>query len=165
MKSFAGKIVAAGLVVLLTLPALAQETAKKGKGKRATTPVDAVEKKISGLDISAEQKEKVKPILEEYRGKFVEVQKKFASLLTKEQKQAQREARQKAVAEGKKGKEVKAEVDAAMNLTDEQKKTQQEQAKETNQLRANLKSALAGVLNEEQVAKLGLGGKGKKKNR
>ena len=86
--------------------------------------------------------------------------------LTRAALDAQREARQKATAEGKKGKELRQEVDAALNLTEEQKKAQQDQAKEAGELRANLKKALAGVLNEEQVNQLGLGGgRGKKKNR
>jgi hypothetical protein len=166
MKSLLFKLAAVSLVVVLSLSASAQDAGKKGKGRKAPTPVDGVEKKLAELDITAEQKEKVKPILAEYRGKFLELQKKFASQLTPEQKQAQREARQKATAEGKKGKELRQEVDAALNLTEEQKKAQQEQAKEAGELRANLKKALAGVLNEEQVNQLGLGGgRGKKKNR
>ena len=165
MKSFISKLMVLAFMVLLVSSASAAEKEKKKQdGKRAAGPIGAVEKQVAELKLSDEQKTKVSAILNGYKPKFEEAQAKAQGNLTAEQKKARKEAAANVKADGKKGKEAKAEVEAAVKLTDEQKKNQQVGAAALKELQASLKKDLAGVLSEEQVAKLGLEGKRKKKD-
>ena len=156
MKSFRSCLALAVCLVVCSSLIAEDKPAKKANRKQAAGPVAAIEKQLASLELGPDQKEKVDKILADYKPKFAQNK---AAALTAEQKKAQKEAQEKAKADGKKGKEARAEVEAALKLTDEQKK-----ARADNQaLQANLKKDLAGVLNAEQLGKVGLGGK-KKKN-
>ncbi len=165
MKSFCVSLFSVALVALLTLSATAAEKPEKKGGKKQAGPLAAIEKQIAALELTAEQKEKVTAILAAQKQHFATVaeQAKGAEL-TKEQKKAQKEAAAKAKADGKKGKEAKAEIAAAVKLTDEQTKAQTAHAAALKEARTELKKALEGTLNAEQLQMLGLGEKKKKKN-
>lgn len=158
-------LVAIVVTVSLCLPVLGADKAEKKARKRAAQrgPITKVEKQVAELDLSEEQKQKVSAVLDTYRKKFADVEDPAAKL-TKEQRQAKKEATENAKAQGKKGKELRQEVEAAANLTDEQKKAQQQTAARSKELQTALKKDLASVLNPEQIAKLGLETKKKKKN-
>jgi hypothetical protein len=152
MKAVSFVFACLALIVLIA-PLRAQDAAKKKAAKKTPAPLAAIEKQLASLDLSADQKQKVDDILAKYRDQFAAAQTKMPKL-SKEQRQAQKEAAEKAKAEGKKGKEQKDAVDAALNLTEEQKKDRQESQATMKELQASLKKDLTGVLTAEQAAKL-----------
>lgn len=154
-------------LAILVMPLLAEDAKpkkKKGAGKKQTVrPVAAMEKQLAALDLSDDQKKKTDEILAKYNEKFAAVQGK--NPLSKEQRQARKEAMDKAKAEGKKGPELKAAVDAAVILTAEQEEAQQKAQAATKELQASLKKDVSEVLTAEQAAKLSSKGKGKGKKK
>jgi len=165
MKSLSLKLMALGVIAVLAWPALAEDKAEKRAARKAGAgPIAKIEEQVATLDLNDEQKKKVSDILANYKKKFADAQISAKGQLTKEQKQAQREATAKAKADGKKRKELQAEVDAAVKLTDEQKKARDEAAAKTKELQASLKKDLTAVLSAEQIEKLGLETRKRKKN-
>jgi Spy/CpxP family protein refolding chaperone len=169
MKKFVRLAVALALAAVIALPVLAQEKEKKvRKNAKGGAPaaIAAVEKKLEGLDLTAEQKTKIKDLATEYAGKMTEPQKTVNSVMTNEVRKAKKDAADKAKAEGKKGKEAKAAVDAAGNLTADAKSKLEAAQKELATLAAGFQKAVGEVLTAEQKTKAGLDApaKGKKKN-
>ena len=168
MKTLFRTLAVVALALLITVPALAQEKKKKGKGGNQTPPaVAAVEKQLASLELSEEQKGKVKEVVEKYTGKLAEAQKKVADLMTPEQRAKTKEATEKAKADGKKGKELRSAVEAAVGLSGDDKAKMQAAQKEVSDLAGEFRKAVGEVLTDEQKAKAGLNapekGKGKKK--
>jgi Spy/CpxP family protein refolding chaperone len=159
VKSVSLMLLGLALIVLQAAPVCAQEKRAKKQAQNPPRQIVAVEKQLAELNLTDDQKKKVDDILASYKPKFADAQAK-APKLTKEQRQAQKEATEKAKADGKKGKELQAEVNAALNLTDEQKKEREAAASATKELQASLKKELAGVLTADQAKVLS---KGKKK--
>lgn len=169
MKKFVRLAAALALAAVIALPVLAQEKEKKARKNAkggAPAAIAAVEKKLEGLDLTAEQKTKIKDLATEYAGKMTEPQKTVNSVMTSEVRKAKKDAADKAKAEGKKGKEAKAVVDAAGNLTADAKSKLEAAQKELATLVAGFQKAVGEVLTAEQKTKAGLDApaKGKKKN-
>jgi Spy/CpxP family protein refolding chaperone len=169
MKKFVRLAAALALAAVIALPVLAQEKEKKARKNAkggAPAAIAAVEKKLEGLDLTAEQKTKIKDLATEYAGKMTEPQKTVNSVMTNEVRKAKKDAADKAKAEGKKGKEAKAAVDAAGNLTADAKSKLEAAQKELATLAAGFQKAVGEVLTAEQKTKAGLDApaKGKKKN-
>src|SRR5262249_37383482 len=125
MKTLSHFGIALGLIAVLTLPALA--AAKKD---RKADPSARLTKKLDSAGLSAEALEKAKKVIADHSAKLKEAQAKADSVLTSEQKAAQKSAMQTAKTSGKKGKDAKAEIEASLKLTDEQKSKLAEARKE-----------------------------------
>ena len=168
MRQIARVVVLLALVALIAAPLAAQERKRKGKRQRDGRRGAAAQlhKKLAQLDLTAEQKDKIKKIVGEFQPKLKEVT--GLVKLTPEQRKAGTEARKKAMEEGKKGKEVREAVTAAMKLSDQQIAAQKKQ----QELMRDLNKAIMEVLTPEQMKKFrkgkdgqrkGKGGKGRKK--
>ena len=137
--------------VLTTVLALAVSLAivgtlsaqEKKKGKRPERPaagkVDLM-RVFRGLDLSAEQVEKLKALMKEYAPKYKAIAEKREKILTPEQKKARAEARKEAIKDKKTRREVEEAGRAAMKITDEQKAAMAEVRKE---MQATYKEMLA----------------------
>ena len=152
-------------VVLLMASALAAAP-KKGKGKKKKAPrcpaAQRVDRMLSGLTLTDEQKAKLDEIKKEFGPKLMEVMKKM-DVLTPEQKKARAEAAKAAKAAGKKGKEAREAVEAAVKLTDDQKAKMAEVKKEMGPLQKELTQKVLAVLTPEQKQQLKKARGGKKK--
>lgn len=148
------------LMVALASPLSAQEEKGKKKRNAAASPrqLKDIENKLSSLDLKEEQKQKVDDILAGYKKKFADVQAR-APKLTKEQRQAQKDATEKARADGKKGKQLQQEVAAALHLSPEQQKMRDEIGVERQKLVASLKKELSAALTPDQAKVLQRGTK------
>ncbi|HZL87819.1 MAG TPA: hypothetical protein VFB96_05530 [Pirellulaceae bacterium] len=161
MKTFVKALMVLSLIALIGI-AFGQDNKGKRKGGN---PAAGLLKKVDDLtDLTAEQKEKIAAIKKEHEPKVAEAAKKLNDALTPEQRRARQEAQKAAKDAGKKGKEAQAEAVAAMKLTDEQKKAYDAAQKQLDEANGALRSALAGVLSDEQEATVGLAKGRKKKN-
>ena len=140
------------LACLVTFPLSAQDDAKKKK--KRPSPVARLFQVPKDVELTDEQKTKVAALVKEYGPKLSELQKKQASILTDEQRQARAAAGKKAREDGKKGKELREAVDAAVTLTDEQKKQTQDVRKELGKLMREARGKFTDLLTDEQKAKL-----------
>lgn len=172
MKSLLKSLIVVALVVAVAAPLAAQEAKKEKKKKpqqgKAVQAVAAMMKKLEAVDLTAEQKEKIKEIAAEYGPKIKDAQAAVAAVVGPEHRKAMAEARKKAQEEGKKGKELQAAVNAAVKL-DADKAAELEKAQAAaREANAAFAAAVRGVLTDDQVAKAGLPkarGKGKGKGK
>ncbi len=161
MKTFVKALMVLGMIGIIGL-AFAQDN--KGAKKKGGNPAAGLLKKVENLsDLTAEQKEKLAAIKKEHEPKLTAANQKVNASLTAEQRKARQDAQKAGKDAGKKGKEIQAEAIAAMKLTDEQKKAFDAAQKEMDDANAAFRTALAGVLSDEQEAAIGLKTKGKKK--
>jgi Spy/CpxP family protein refolding chaperone len=117
--------------------------ADKPSGKHGH-PVAAPWDILKGLNLTDDQKAKVKELRKEYGSKYHAA---ADSVLTDEQKTARADAIKAAKAEGKKGPELHKAVAAAVKLTDEQKAKMKEAVKPLNK---EFKDKLLAILTPEQ---------------
>ena len=107
---------------------------------------------LKGLNLTDEQKAKVKELRKEYEPKFREA---ADSVLTADQKKARNDAVKAAKDAGKKGPEVLKAAKAAVNLTDEQRAKVQEATKSLGKdLREKIKAILTPEQQEQWKAKM-----------
>ena len=142
---------------LLTVAFAAPAVAADKKKKKAPTAV----KVPKSIELTAEQKTKVEALNKEFGPKLAECRKKAASIITADQKKARAEAMKKAKADGKKGKELRTAVNAAVAITADQKAQQAECKKATSALQKQIRTQFAGLLTDEQKAKIKAGKKKK----
>lgn len=157
------------LALVLVMATALAAAPKKGKAKREkkAPPCPAaqrVERMLSGVTLTDDQKDKIKEIAKEFGPKLMEVMKKM-DVFTPEQKKARGEAAKEAKAAGKKGKDFQQALEAAVTLTDEQKKKIAEARKEMAPLEKELRQAVLGVLTDEQKQTLKKRHTGKKVNK
>jgi Spy/CpxP family protein refolding chaperone len=149
MRQIVKVVVVLVLVALVATPLMAQEKGKK-RGKRPPKQ-DGTEAqlmtKLKQLDLTTEQKDKIKTILASYKPKL----EKVAGTLkvTPEQRSAAAEARKAAQAEGKKGKDLQKAVSEALNLSDDQKASREEQQKLNRQLHKEITEVLTAEQREK----------------
>ncbi|MHB8973508.1 MAG: hypothetical protein ACYC3X_28050 [Pirellulaceae bacterium] len=140
------------LVALVAAPLAAQEKGKKG-GKRSPKqdgPQAQLMKKLETLDLTTEQKDKIKTILASYKPKLEDLA--GAIKLTPEQREAASKARQAAQADGKKGKDLQKAVREALKLSDDQIAAREKQG----DLNRQLHKEISEVLIAEQLEKFNL---------
>ncbi len=154
------RIVLAMVVALsIAAAAVAQEKPKK-KGARlsqtaqAMLRIDALRQALEGLDLTAEQKEKLGKVREEFGPKMKEVFSKLGDILTEEQKSSAEESVKKAKDAGKKGREFFQSVESSLKLTDEQKEKMDKVAPELRAIQKEMVKAVMEVLTPEQQAKI-----------
>ncbi len=161
---FAARIVMTlALAVLIASSATAEEKKKKkgNKGKKAPSAV----KVPKGIELTAAQTEQVAALNKEYGPKLAEINKKYAAIVSPEQRKARQEAAKAAKAAGKKGKEARAEVDAALNLTADQKSQLKEVQAARQALSKEVQGKFVDLLTPEQKEKIKKPAKGKKKKK
>ena len=151
------------VIALVAAPAITAEADKKKKKKknraRATRVVPRLDKQLNSLELSDEQKVKLKELRASVAPKLAAARKK--GRLSKTQREARSQAQKKAKAEGKKGKAVRAAVAAAAELTEDQKAAQAEIRK----LQGEYRRGVIGLLTAEQIEKSGIKQRKKKKKK
>ena len=162
MKGLARNLVLLTVALVIALPLWAAQPGKKGgkKGEKKQDQVAQLMDQVEKLNLTEEQKGKLKEIAAKYRDKLAEARKQIPAEVQK----AMADARKKASSEGKKGKEAEAAVREAVKLTPEQQ-TAVDQQRELN---GAFRKEVAQVLTEEQRKEIGLNvGRegGKRKNR
>ena len=145
-----------GLSALLTLPLLADDdNAQKDKAKkRRPDPTARVFLLPDGVELDADQKEKLEALKKKYGPKIAELQQKQAGILTQEQRQARAAAVKEARDAGKKGKDLREAVDAAVDLAEDQKKMMGEIQAAQREVFQEARKEFLGLLTEEQRAKV-----------
>jgi acetyl esterase/lipase len=109
---------------------------------------------LRGVEFTPDQQIRTKELQEKYTPQLVEIQRKHGSILTDDQRQAQREALRAAREAGKQGSELKEAVDAAVKLSDQQKETLERFQKERGDLFAKIQEELRALLTGEQRKQL-----------
>ena len=145
-----------GCVLAAIAFAPAYGAGKKNKKQDRHDPVAAIKKKLAAADLPTDAREKADKVIAEDGPKLKDAHAKIDSILTSEQKQAQRQAHKDARSSGKKGKDAKADIAAAMKLTDEQKSKLSAAESELKSAQAALVRDLRTALSPEQFAKTGL---------
>ena len=145
-----------GCVLAAIAFAPAYGAGKKNKKQDRHDPVAAIKKKLGAADLPTDAREKADKVIAEDGPKLKDAHAKIDSILTSEQKQAQRQAHKDARSSGKKGKDAKADIAAAMKLTDEQKSKLSAAESELKSAQAALVRDLRSALTPEQFAKTGL---------
>ena len=154
------------LATAIALPLVAQDKQKKKrkkKGQRGNAAVVQMMNRLKKLNLSDEQKEKIKKIAADHGPKLAAVTKKVRETLTRDELRARQEAGKKARSEGKKGRELQAAINAV--VPKEKQKAYAAAQKEARAAQAAFRNAVAAVLTDEQKkeAKLVARKKGKKK--
>src|ERR687883_881 len=107
MKHHSQLLLGCVIAALVATPAFA--AGKKNKKQDRHDPVAAIKKKLAAADLPTDAREKADKVLAEDGPKLKDAQAKIDSILTAEQKQAQRQAHKDARTSGKKGKDAKAD--------------------------------------------------------
>jgi hypothetical protein len=156
----AARILSLALVAAIVSPLAAADknvknvkADKKGNLAQLTLP--------KGVELSAEQQAKFKPIQDEAAAKLAELQKQIDVILTPERKAAQAEAMKKAKAEGKDKKEASQAAQAALGLKEDEAAKLKQLSQESGAILKDAREKLSGILTEEQKAKLAELKKGK----
>jgi Spy/CpxP family protein refolding chaperone len=151
MKTFR-MVLTLALVLMMAshLMAAGKQKKKEGAKRERGAATEALGGMLQGLNLSAEQKEKVDAIVKEYEPKLAEARKKMDSILTEEQRKARAAAMKEAMAAGKTGGEAFAAAQAAMNLSAEQKAKMAEVRKEMAPIQQELREKVLAVLTPEQ---------------
>lgn len=121
---------------------------KKAKGpKGAKGPAAAMMGKLSAVELTPEQKDKLEKAANELNSTMVKLRDEGLTPELNKQKAA---AMKKAREEGKKGKDAEAAAAAALNLTDAQKTAM----KSAGAAQAKFQKTVAEMLTDDQIAKL-----------
>lgn len=143
------------LIAAVACSAVADETEKKGKGKKGgRKKPTATQRFVGKLELSDEQKTQVAAIDKQFAEKFTANQKALTEILTADQKKTQQAAQKAAKEAGKKPGEARKEIEAALELTDEQKAKRKTVQADQKKLDTEVIAALKKVLTEEQQEKL-----------
>jgi hypothetical protein len=147
MKSFS-KVMLFALLILITVPAVAQKTAKPS-AKGAANPLL---KAVGELELTPEQKTKIDAAAKEFNDSMTALRKEgLTQALNKKQADAMKAARDA----GKKGPTLADDVLASLDITDEQKGL----LKKARDIQAKMQKSLAAALTETQIAGLPQGAK------
>jgi Spy/CpxP family protein refolding chaperone len=154
-------VVAVAMAFLVVAMAVAQEKPKEqGRAARLSSTAraflrfDRLRTAIEGLDLSAEQKEKLGKVREEFGPKMKALHDKLAETLTEDQRKAGEEAMKEAKDAGKKGREFFESLEAALKLTPEQKEKLAKFDPEIAELYKEHLGKVMEVLTPEQQSKV-----------
>jgi hypothetical protein len=150
MKSLVNKFLLLGVALLIALPIAAQEKKKKNG---APGQIGNIQKSLGKIELKEEQKKKIDGIFAEFTPKLQDASKKAGDAPKRIN-----EAKKKLQEEGKKGKDLNEAVKNAVTLSDDEKAA----VADLEKLNAELRSAVAAVLTDEQKEAAGFN-KGKKK--
>jgi len=144
---------------MIAVPAMAQEKPKRKPVKLASTTQAMMRmmklgETLKQLDLTDEQKQKLKAIHQETGPKMEEIFEKMKGILTKEQSTAAEEAAKKAKEGGKKGRDFFVAVQSSIELTDEQQKKMDKVAPEIQAVQRKVMKAVMEILTPEQKEKM-----------
>lgn len=145
--------------LLITVPAMAQEKPKRKPAKlrptsQAMLRMMKLGETLKQLDLTDEQKQKLKKIHEETGPKMKGILDKVNEILTEEQSTAAKEAAKKAMEAGKKGRDFVLAIQSSIQLTDEQQAKMDKVAPEIQAVQRQMMKAIAGMLTPEQKEKM-----------
>ncbi|MEE8451269.1 MAG: hypothetical protein V3R99_05115 [Thermoguttaceae bacterium] len=152
---------ALAIALSIAVPLMAQEkkTAKAKAAKispiaRVMLRMGKIRSAIEGLDLTAEQKEKLGKSREQLGPKVGSVFGKLRDILTEEQRTASEEAGKKAREAGKEGRALIVAIEASVKITEEQQEKIDKVAKELGALNREMTRSIMGILTPEQKEKL-----------
>jgi Spy/CpxP family protein refolding chaperone len=153
------RVVLAVVGVLLVARAVVAAEGEKKADKlhplaQAMMRVERFHNAVEQLDLTADQKDKLKAIHEEFAPKMKELMEKAHAVFTDDQKKALKEARDAAKAAGKKGRAVFEACQAAVKPTDEQKEKLAAFAPEVVALHKEAREKVMNILTAEQQSTL-----------
>lgn len=155
-------MLALAVALSIAIPLSAQEK-KAAKGKRAKLSpmarvllrMDKFHTALEGLDLTAEQKEKLgKMIREELAPKLGDAIGKFRDILTEEQRTTVGESFRKAREAGKEGNDLILAIESSLTLTDEEKQKTDKVRQELAQFHREMAKKVMGILTPEQKGKM-----------
>jgi len=147
------------VALLIAIPAMAQEKPKRKPVKLSPTSQAMMRmmklgETLKQLDLTDEQKQKLKEIREEAGPKMKEILDKVNEILTEEQSTAAKEAAKKAMEAGEKGRDFFLAVQTSIQLTDEQQEKMDKVAPEIQAVQRKMMKAITGMLTPEQKEKM-----------
>lgn len=158
--------------VLLTLVFVVAATAsadekKKKREKKAQQPagIAMAMKMVQGVELTAEQKQKITEIGAEYTEKLAAIRTKVQAAYPANYQEARAAAAKEAKAAGKSGKELRQAVEAAAGLDEGAKAAVKEAQKESREVVSSFRAAVLAVLTDEQKAALPKSPEKKRKNK
>ena len=159
-KAVCRGLLCAALVAGLSLGAGADEKQKQKGAKKAPAPTQRF---LNGIELTADQKEKVAALDKELAGEAQKIAKMRGEILTETQKSAERDAQKAAKSAGKTPADTKKAVDEALKLTYDQKEKMKAVQQAQQAFTAKALEGLKKILTPEQAEKLPkpAGGKGK----
>ncbi len=150
-------MLAVAVVVAIAIPAMAQEK-KQRKGAKLS-PLSQVMVRmgklhtaVEGLDLTAEQKEKLGAVRKDLGPKMGEAFGKLKDIFTDEQQAAAEKVAKKAREAGKEGRAMMIAIEAAVKVTDEQKKKLDKVAAELQLVQREAFRKTMAVLTAQQKA-------------
>jgi Spy/CpxP family protein refolding chaperone len=166
MKYALKSLLVLALMVVVTVPALADDDAPKKKRKPkpaakaargGNRQVAAMMKKLKDVELTAEQKEKIKAIGEKFGPKLRETQAAVREAAGgREFARKRAEATKKAREQGLKGKELQAAVLKELDLTPEAQEAMKKAQTAVREVNREFVAAVREVLTPEQLEKAGL---------
>jgi hypothetical protein len=150
MKTRLGTVLAVCFAFLLASSVMAEDkTLKKvQKGKKDSTDVAFAFPK--GIELSAEQQQKVEALKKEFAARLEAAQKKVDSIMTPERKLIVAEAIKQAKTDGKKFKDLDLNELEALKLTAEEKQNLKSAKEELGVLLKEIQQKKIGLLTAEQ---------------
>lgn len=147
-------ILAAVVVLVIALPALAQEKPRE-KGRRGGGGMLAGQLRlVESLDLTADQKAKLEALKKEFTPKMEEAMKARQGILTEEQRRPFYQAMNAARKAGKQNQEAFEEACKEAKVTDEQKAKLAESEKKGAELRKEVNDKVSEILTPEQREQL-----------
>jgi Spy/CpxP family protein refolding chaperone len=162
MKIVRIMLVLAAVLTIATVAA-AQDTEKaKAKAKaprlgpaaQAMLRMERLREAVNGLDLTAEQKEKLGKVREELGPKIKEVFEKMRDILNEDQRKAAEETAKNAREAGKKSQEIFRAVEASLKLNEEQTAKMNKAGQEMAAVQKQMMKGVMGVLTPEQREKI-----------
>lgn len=149
----------ATVALLIAVPATAQDKPKRKPTKlsaaaQAMLRMSQLWENLKKLELTGEQKEKLKAIHEETGPKMKAILEKMKGIVTEEQRAAVEEAAKKAKEAGKEGRALFVAVESSIQLTDEQKEKLDKVAPEIRAVQRQMMKGIMGILTPEQQEKM-----------
>jgi len=143
----------------------ADKKKKKADAKKGPSGLQLAQRLLKDIELTDEQKEQVEKIGQQYVAKLAAARKAISEAVPADVRKARAEALKAAKAAGKKGKQLREAVDGAVTIPEAVKQAVQEAQEGMKATLSEFRTAVIGVLTEEQKAKLPKQGKGKKKKK
>ncbi|GIW93833.1 MAG: hypothetical protein KatS3mg110_1874 [Pirellulaceae bacterium] len=153
---------AALLMVSLVATAMAQEEkkpkqqAKKPAQAQQPAAIKNITDKLAGLDLTAEQSEKIKQLTAKVSEQLAAINKERTAILGPGGNKKLADARKEAQASGKKGKELQEAIYTAAGLSAEQAAKLRDLQAKQQQVVQEFRKAVSEILTPEQREKAGL---------
>jgi hypothetical protein len=129
---------------------------RRKKGEQSVRMLAELQKKIELSEPTEEQKAKLKTLAEEYKPKFIELNKKYEAGIPEEIRKQLAAARKELAATGVKGKNLASALAEKIALSEEHKKIADETNSERAKLQSDFIAKVTEILTPEQLSKAGI---------